>query len=71
MELFKRIAFQSGMPLVIVDLFMYITGSDELIKKLMKVLIERVPSKHKEKMRKNKNGEKQFGAMTQAIGNQL
>ena len=71
MELFKRIAFQSGMPLVIVDLFMYITGSDELIKKLMKVLIERVPSKHKEKMRKNKNGEKLFGAMTQAVGTQL
>ena len=71
MELFKRIAFQSGMPLVIVDLFMYITGSDELIKKLMKVLIERVPSKRKEKNRKNKTGEKQFGAMTQLIGTQL
>ena len=71
MELFKRIAFQSGMPLVIVDLFMYITGSDELIKKLMKVLIERVPSKRKEKNKKNKIGEKQFGAMSQLIGTQL
>ena len=59
------------MPLVIVDLFMYITGSDELIKKLMKVLIERVPSKHKEKLKKNKLGEKQLGVLTQTIGNQL
>ena len=45
------------MPLIIVDLFTYITGQEHTVKKAMKLLNERVPSKRKEKIRKLKYGE--------------
>ena len=57
MELFRKIAFESGMPLIIVDLFTYITGQERTITKAMKLLNERVASKRKEKIKKVKYGD--------------
>lgn len=43
--LFKRIAFHSGVPLLIVDLVSYLTGQTYEVKKAMKLLKERVEPK--------------------------
>ena len=43
MDLFRKIAFKSGMPLIIVDLFSYLTGQPKNIEKAMKLLNERPP----------------------------
>ena len=63
MDLFRKIAFNSGMPLIIVDLFTYITGQERTIKKAMKLLNERVPAKRKDKIRKMKYGEPGTGGV--------
>ena len=43
MDLFRKIAFKSGMPLILVDLFGYLTGQPKLIAKAMNLLNERPP----------------------------
>ena len=43
--LFKRIAFGSGVPLILVDLFSYLTGQTEKVVKAMYLLKERVEPK--------------------------
>jgi len=56
LALFKKICFNSGMPLVVVDLFCYLTGVNVQVKKGMKLLKERVSPKRKDKVKKVKYG---------------
>ena len=39
--LFKRIAFNSGMPLIVVDIFSWLTGQDNHVKSLFDSIYER------------------------------
>jgi len=45
LTLFKNISFTCGVPLLVVDLFSYLTGQPEQVKSAMKLLHERVEPK--------------------------
>ena len=68
-KLFKKIAFGSGLPFIVQDFLIQLTGQEKLVKKALLLLDERVPKTKKRKGLKSDLGDKStsFKALNQRV----